>query len=50
MKYLQPISIEKYDIYDILHNDNNELIIITPYINVKLNRATTCLFIYCIIY
>ena len=31
MGYIQPISILTYNIYDILYNDNNELIIIGPY-------------------
>lgn len=31
MNYLQPICIDSFNIYDIFHNDNNELIIITPY-------------------
>jgi hypothetical protein len=31
MGYIQPISILTYNIYDILYNDNNELIIIAPY-------------------
>ena len=30
-KYYYPISIRDFYIYDILYNDNNELIIITPY-------------------
>jgi len=32
MNYIYPIYIEKFYIYDIFHNDNNQLIIITPYI------------------
>ena len=32
MSYILPISIDKYNIYDIFHNDNSELIIITPYL------------------
>ena len=34
MSYYNPIFIEKFNIYDIFHNDNNELIIITPYITI----------------
>ena len=33
MNYLQPIYIEKFKIYDIFHNDNNELVVIMPYIH-----------------
>jgi len=32
MNYNHPVSIDKYNIYDILHNDNDELVIIGPYI------------------
>lgn len=32
MNYIEPNYIENFNIYDILYNDNNELIIITPYI------------------
>jgi hypothetical protein len=32
MKYYQPNVIEEFKIYDVLHNDNNKLIIITPYL------------------
>jgi hypothetical protein len=32
MNYCNPICIEKFNIYDIFYNDNNELIIIAPYI------------------
>lgn len=31
-----PIYIEKYNIYDILYNDNNELVIIQPMVNLPL--------------
>ena len=30
--YISPIHIDSLEIYDILYNDNNELIVITPYI------------------
>ena len=32
MNYIDPIFIDNFNIYDIFYNDNNELIIITPYI------------------
>ena len=32
MNYHEPICIDKFNIYDVLHNDDNELIIISPYI------------------
>ena len=31
VNHLEPNYIKKYDIYDILYNDNGELIIITPF-------------------
>lgn len=50
MNYHHPIIINNFDIYDILHNHNNELIIIAPYIpkpyNIKyiLNDKTILTF------
>ena len=33
VNHLEPNYIKKYDIYDILYNDNGELIIIMPFRN-----------------
>ena len=34
---IKPIRINKYSIYDIFHNDNNKIVIITPFEKVSLN-------------
>ena len=40
MNYCKPVYIEPYDIYDIYHNDNDTMIIITPYTR---NPLSICL-------
>jgi hypothetical protein len=37
MNYQHPIIINNFDIYDIFHNHNNELVIIAPYIPIPYN-------------